>query len=123
MTRLVLLIILALLTWYYFPETRAMLFKVAEPVVLPIMKWDTEEEMAQVGRNVVDQERLTGVMPTGAAWLPWLLSRYATPEARTDPWGTLYQLKVWKDSVWIISAGPDRVRSTADDFHVTTPRG
>jgi len=123
MTRLVLLVILALLTWYYFPETRAMLLKAAEPVTLPIIRWSTEEEMAQVGRNVVDQERLTGKMPRGADWLKWLEVRYASDEARTDPWGSIYQLEVWKDSVWIVSAGPDRIRATDDDFHVTTPRG
>ena len=123
MTRLILLAILALLTWYYFPETRAMLLKAAEPVALPIMRWSTEEEMAQVGRNVVDQERLTGAMPTGEAWLQWLDYRYANTDARTDPWGSIYQLKVWKDSIWIVSAGPDRILATGDDFHVTTPRG
>jgi hypothetical protein len=41
--------------------------------------------MAQVARNVVDQERLTGVLPSGSAWLDWLRYRYATPEAATDP--------------------------------------
>jgi hypothetical protein len=123
MTRLVLLVILGLVTWLYFPETRDMLMKAAQPVVLPIVKWSTEEEMAQVGRNVVDQERLTGVMPTGAAWLSWLEYRYADKAARTDPWDSTYELKVWKDSIWILSYGPDRTRETDDDFHVVTPRG
>lgn len=100
-----------------------MLLRAAEPVALPVMRWSTEDEMAQVGRNVVEQERLTGEMPTGAAWLQWLDYRYASDAARTDPWGSIYQLKVWKDSVWIVSAGPDRIRATADDFHVSTPRG
>ncbi|MGE0158953.1 MAG: type II secretion system protein GspG [Gemmatimonadales bacterium] len=122
MTKLLLLCVLALLTWYYFPETRAMLLDVAEPVVVPLARWSTEEEMAQVARNVVDQERLTGALPKGAAWLEWLESRYATADMMQDPWGSTYQLEASKDSVWILSYGADRTRNTEDDFRVATPR-
>jgi hypothetical protein len=122
MTKLLLLCVLAVLTWYYFPETRAMLLDAAKPVVVPLARWSTEEEMAQVARNVVDQERLTGAIPSGPAWLGWLAYRYATPEAMQDPWGSLYQLHASKDSVWILSYGPDRTRATEDDFRVGTPR-
>ena len=122
MTRLLLLTALGLLTWFYFAETRAILLDVLEPIALPLARWTTEEEMAQVGRNVVDQERLTGVLPAGAAWLDWLRYRYASPEATTDPWGSTYQLVASKDSVWVLSYGPDRTRDTEDDFRVVTPR-
>lgn len=120
---MILLVILGLVTWYYFPETRAMLLDAAEPIVLPIAKWGAQEEMARVGRNAVDQERLTGVLPQGHAWLDWLDYRYGTEEARRDLWGSVYQLTVWEDSVWILSYGPDRTRGTEDDFHVVAPRG
>jgi hypothetical protein len=122
MTRLFLLVALGVVTWLYFPETRAMLLDVAEPVVLPVMRWSTEEEMATVGRNAVERERLTGQLPAGEAWLSWLQFRYASDEARTDPWGSTYQLEVSKDSVWTLSYGPDRIRGTPDDFRVSTPR-
>jgi hypothetical protein len=121
-TKLFLLCVLAVLTWYYFPETRAMLLDVAEPVVLPLARWSTEEEMAQVARNVVDQERLTGSLPKGAEWLQWLEARYASSEMTEDPWGSVYQLESSKDSVWVLSYGPDRTRNTEDDFRVATPR-
>ena len=78
--------------------------------------------MLRVGRNVVEQERLTGHLPSGSGWLSWLDSRYATDESKTDPWGSVYQLLVWKDSVGIVSLGPDRTRLTDDDFQVVTPR-
>lgn len=122
MTRLFLLALLAVLVWVYFPETRAMLLEAAEPIAAPIARWSTEEEMAQVARNVVDQERLTGVLPAGGAWLDWLRARYAAPEVTTDPWGSTYQLDVSKDSVWVVSFGPDRTRNTEDDFRVVTTR-
>ncbi len=122
MTRLLLLILLGVLTWIYFPETRAMLLEAAEPIALPIARWGTQEEMAQVARNAVDRERLTGELPSGSAWLDWLKVRYATPEATMDPWGSTYQIEATKDSVWILSYGPDRTRDTEDDFKVVTPR-
>lgn len=122
MSRLLLLILLGLLTWYYFPETRAMLFDVAEPVVLPLMRWNTEEEMRQIGRNVVEHERLTGEMPSGGNWLGWLDYRYPTEEMHRDPWGSTYQLEVTADSVYVLSFGPDRIRATGDDFRVSAPR-
>ena len=122
MSRLILLLILALVTWYYFPETRAILMEVGEPIVRPIVRWGIEEEMEQVARNVVDHERLTGRLPTGAAWLDWLDYRYSSAEARTDPWGSVYQLSVGNDSVWILSYGPDRTRATEDDLSVSAPR-
>lgn len=123
MTRLVLLILLGILTWYYFPETRAIMMDFAEPVVVPVIRWSTEEEMGQVGRNVVAHERLTGQMPSGAGWLAWLEYRYSTDELKLDPWGSTYQLLVWADSVAVLSLGPDRTRQTEDDFTVMTPRG
>jgi hypothetical protein len=122
MNRLALLVLLALATWYYFPETRAMLLDAAEPLLTPLVRWGAEEEMAQVARNVVDHERLTGELPLGGRWLPWLESRYAGPEARMDPWGSVYQAISSQDSVWVLSLGPDRTRGTADDFRVAAPR-
>ena len=122
MTRLLLLVILAVVTWLYFPETRSIVMNVAEPVVLPVMRWSTEEEMATVGRNAVDQERLTGRLPVGPDWVSWLQFRYPSDEARTDPWGSTYQLEVSKDTVWTLSYGPDRIRGTEDDFRIATPR-
>jgi len=122
MSRLFLLIVLALVTWSYFPETRVMLLDVAEPLVVPIVRWSAEEEMAQVGRNVLEHERLTGTLPSGPAWLGWLDYRYLSPETTTDPWGSVYQLEVTADSVAILSFGPDRTRGTDDDFKVVRPR-
>lgn len=123
MTRLFLLTIVALLTWSYFPETRAMLMDVAEPIVLPIMRWSASEEMSQVARNVVEYERLTGQLPAGREWLEWLDYRYSMDDIKRDPWGSVYQMEASRDSVWIVSFGPDRVRGSDDDFRVASPRG
>jgi hypothetical protein len=122
MTRLILLVILAIVTWYYFPETRVLLLQTAEPVILPIQRWSTREEMTQVGRHVVDHERLTGQVPAGREWLGWLDHRYLSEDVTRDPWGSVYQLTVWQDSIGIVSLGPDRTRLTEDDFQIVTAR-
>lgn len=123
MTRLVLLVLLAILTWLYFPETRSIVLDFAEPVVTPIVRWSTEEDMGQIARNVAEHERLTGQLPAGAGWLPWLEYRYSDSDMWVDPWGSVYQLEATVDSVWIVSFGPDRVRMTDDDFRVGGGRG
>ena len=123
MTRLLLLVILVIVTCAYFTKTRAILLDAAKPIVTPILKWNTGEEMNQVARNVLEHGRLFGQLPSGEAWLGWLDSRYPTTDMRLDPWGSAYQFEVLPDSVAIISLGPDRLRLTDDDFRVTVSRG
>jgi len=120
--RLVLLVILGLCVWYYFPETRALLTDAAAPVLVPVMKWGAAAEMEQLARNVVEHERLTGVMPGGPEWLGWLEYRYPNEGLRLDPWGSTYQLEVTRDWIEVVSLGPDRIRATGDDFSVRASR-
>jgi len=122
MSRLLLLIMLGVVATYYFPDSRQMLLEFAQPVLVPMVKWSTKEEMGQVGRNVIEHERLTGQLPDRRNWLGWLDYRYSSDDLKQDPWGTTYQLQVWSDSVAIVSFGPDRTRRTDDDFQVVTPR-
>lgn len=122
MTRLVLLIILGFVVTYYFPDSRTMLVEVSKPLWVPVVKWDVREEMKQVGRDVANYETNTGRLPERRRWLEWLDYRYATNQLTKDAWGNTYELRVWSDSVGILSYGPDRTRSTEDDFVVATPR-
>lgn len=122
MRKLVLLIVLWFVVTYYFPDSRLMVKQWTRPLWVPVVEWNAKQEMQQVGRDVVDQEVKTGKLPDQRGWLQWLDYRYAMDEMKQDPWGSTYQLKVWADSIAIVSYGPDRTRNTADDFHVTVPR-
>ena len=122
MGRLFLLVVFGLVTTYYFPDSRQMLTDAVEPIVQPVVRWATRDEMATLGRAVVEHEATTGEIPSRRSWQPWLDWRVPTDASRRDPWGTTYQLRAWADSVAIISYGPDRVRNTEDDFQVVTPR-
>ncbi len=132
MTRLVLLSVLCLCTWMYFPESRAILVEATEPLVDPMVErvmrpftsWGALDEMRRVGRNVVAHERLTGDIPEeGGAWAEWLEERYRSRDIGLDAWGEAYRLVVWPDSVGIVSYGPDGLPDTKDDLQVATPRG
>jgi len=120
--KLILLIVLWLVVTYYFPDSRHWLEQWTQPLWVPIVKWDTKEEMAQVGRDVINWEELTGKVPDRRNWLGWLDYKYATEELKQDPWGSTYQLKVFADSIAIWSYGPDRTRNTEDDFQVSQLR-
>lgn len=122
MTRLLLLIILGMVTTYYFPDSRTWIADKTQPLWVPAVKWEVREEMRQVGRDVVAHERNTGQLPRRREWLGWLDWRYSSQELQMDAWGTTYELRIWTDSIGIMSYGPDRTRSTEDDFTVATPR-
>jgi hypothetical protein len=120
--KVVLLLVLWLLVTLYFPDSRSWLKGVTAPVWLPVVKWDTKEEMKQVGRDVVNYEALTGKLPDRRSFNDWMNDRYAAEELKHDPWGSTYDLRVLVDSVAIVSSGPDRTRATADDFEISEPR-
>lgn len=122
MGRLILLIVLGLSAVYYFPDSRQMLMEASEPIMVPIVRWTTKEEMSQVGRDVVAYEQTTGQLPDRRGWLDWLEWRYTLEDSKKDAWDTVYELKVWADSVGVMSYGPDRTRNTDDDFTVVTLR-
>ena len=120
--KLLLLIVLWVAVTYYLPDSRRMLVDLTRPIWIPVVKWNTKEEMKQVGRDVVNYEISTGRLPDRRRWQEWLDYRYALDELTLDAWDNTYQLKVWADSVAIWSYGPDRIRDTEDDLQVSTPR-
>ncbi len=99
-----------------------MLLEAAQPIMVPIVRWTTREEMRQLGRDVVAYEQTTGQLPDRRGWLDWLEWRYTMDDSKQDAWDTVYELRVWADSVGIRSYGPDRTRNTDDDFTIVTLR-
>lgn len=122
MARLLVLSLLCLLAWYHLPEPRMILEGASASLMDPVTRWDAHEEMERIGRNVVAHERLTGDIPTEATWHAWLEARYEGDGAERDGWGSTYELRVWSDSVGVVSLGPDRLPDTDDDLQVVTPR-
>ena len=122
MDRLILLVILGFVSTYYFPDSRQAMENAAGPLIAPLIRWDTKAEMTVVVGNALDHERLTGKLPDRRSWSQWLEWRHPGDEMEQDPWGSQYQLRVWADSVAIVSTGVDRTNGTEDDFSVVVPR-
>ena len=122
MVRLFLLIVLGVVSAYYFPDSRQAMENAAVPILAPLIRWDAKAEMSVLGINALQHEQLTGELPDRRNWSGWLDWRYSTTDITEDPWGSRYQLRVWADSVAIVSLGPDRTRWTEDDFSVVRPR-
>ena len=122
MARLILLILLGLSAAVYFPDSRQMLADILDPVIAPINRWSTKDEMRRVARDVVAYEQSHGQIPNRTGWVEWLEWRYVVDETWKDPWGSAYELVVLADSLGIMSYGPDRTKETEDDFTIMAQR-
>ncbi len=122
MTKLVLLVILGIVAVYYLPDSRRWVVRETRPVWVPVIEWNTKQRMRQIAQDVIADDRRTGRLPDSADWLQWLDYHYTLEQWKTDAWGTVYRLRVWPDSIAIVSSGPDREPGTADDFMVTAVR-
>lgn len=118
MTRLVLLIILGVAVWSYFPESRHFAYEVARPAMTPLFRWQTKKEMNEIARGLQNYERENfGRLPSRRAWPDWLQANYQGEAAR-DSWGGQYLLTADSDSFRIVSPGPDQIYRSEDDLQV-----
>ncbi len=115
MGKFLLLLILALGASLYFPQTRPVVLDVLAPVLNPALTWQTKGEMSQIARELQTLNREGQVLPApGQAFQTWI-GRHFQGGDQEDAWGTPYTLRVWTDSVGIVSNGPDLEIDTPDD--------
>lgn len=118
MTRLILMILLAIAVWSYFPETRHWVYDKARPALTPVFVWQAKKEMNEIARGLQTYERENfGRLPNRREWPRWLESNY-WGDASRDSWGSAYQLVQGSDSFRLISNGPDRIYRSEDDITV-----
>jgi hypothetical protein len=100
----------------YFPQTRPVVLEYLAPVINPVLTWQTKGEMEQIGRELESLNRQGSDLPTpGSSFQHWMEGRFMGG-SKTDGWGVDYTLKVWRDSMGIVSNGPDREIDTPDDI-------
>lgn len=122
MLRLVLLVVLAACTWIYFPETRVYAADAARPVLRPVFRWQTKQEMTSIAHELELAEREGfGRLPDARRFKTWLDQTF-TGDATVDSWGMPYSLTVAKDSFTVVSWGPDALPNTSDDIHIARRR-
>jgi hypothetical protein len=121
MSRLLLLILLGVVTWIYFPESRVFAADAVRPVLTPVFRWQTKQEMTRVAHELELREREGYGLPDSRRFRVWLTTSF-TGEATVDSWGTPYALELQRDSFAVVSWGPDGLPTTADDLQVARRR-
>jgi hypothetical protein len=117
-TRLLLLFTLGVVTWIYFPESRVYAASAVRPVLTPVFRWQTRQEMTTIAHELQLHEREGyGQLPDSRRFKTWLETSF-TGEATVDSWGTPYSLMLQKDSFAVVSWGPDGLPDTGDDLQV-----
>jgi len=122
MGKLVLFAMVALCAGLAIPATRPRILERAEPLLYPVHKWQSENEMEQIAREISSYERTYYKLPVGqGSFFKYMQTEYQE-DSRNDTWGTPYEMRVWADSFAILSAGPDQAIETEDDLRFLTLR-
>lgn len=87
------------------------------PVLNPYRRLRSESEMGKAVRELI-QDRNSGYLRPDPDDFPAYMQREIEDEDGLDAWGTPYRLMPERDSVAIVSAGPDREYATEDDLVV-----
>lgn len=116
MGRVVLILLILLGAAAYFPQTRPVVQEYMGPVLNPVLTWQTNGEMDRIKRELESLNRQGSDLPTpGSSFQAWMVRNFMGG-AKTDAWGVNYTLSLWRDSIGIVSNGPDREVGTADDL-------
>lgn len=116
MGKLFVFLLLALGAALYFPSTRAVVLDTLEPVLNPVLAWQTKSEMDQIARELQMINREGQAIPEpGEQFQAWMGRNFQGGDSE-DAWGNPYTLKLWPDSFGIVSRGPDLEVNTSDDL-------
>ena len=116
MGKFFILIILVLGAAFYFPQSRPVMLEVLGPVLNPVLTWQTEGEITQITRELQMLSRTGQPLPgRGGAFQDWM-NRNFQGGSSLDSCGNTYSLRVWTDSVGVVSRGPDLEINTPDDI-------
>jgi len=104
----------------YFPQTRPVLLDLLNPLLRPVLIWQTKSEMAKIVRELSTMDREGRQLPQpGQEFQRWMERNFQGGSFQ-DSWGTPYLLRVWLDSLSVVSSGPDGVLGTSDDITRST---
>ena len=116
MARVVLVLMILLGAAAYFPKTRPVVQELIGPILNPVLTWQTNGEMARIKREFESLILQGSDLPTpGSSFQAWMVRNFMGG-AKTDAWGVNYTLTFWRDSIGIVSNGPDREVGTPDDL-------
>jgi len=107
----------------YFPRSRAVITDVAEPVLTPVLRWGTTNEVERIVEDLQNEVRTgRGLPQRGEDFRRWMRENYQGESSRFDSWGSPYVLVLRRGSFQVLSPGPDGERGTPDDIAVSGER-
>ncbi|MFC1662362.1 hypothetical protein ACFL3S_13070 [Gemmatimonadota bacterium] len=120
--KILLLLALTLGAALYFPQSRPMVLDTFAPVINPVLRWQTHGELNQILRELqtIQREGRQPLPVPGEDFQAWMDRNFWGGEG-VDGWGNRYTMRTWRDSVGVISRGPDLVIDTPDDLRATLP--
>lgn len=89
----------------------------------PVYRWSVKNEARGLLRELVERERSGSPLPRPADFQEYLRTRTVAEQPVTDRWGSPYYLLMNRDSMAVVSPGPDRRPGTEDDIRASVPRG
>jgi hypothetical protein len=109
------ILVLALIAVLTVPPLRERARPQIEYVLNPIYKWDARNRVNEIYR-VLERERAQGGgMPRPRDFTEFLAARDGA-DASVDPWKVPFFMVESRHTYYVGSAGPDRLRGTADDI-------
>lgn len=112
--------VIALGAVLYFPRSRAVITDVAEPVLTPVLRWGTKNEVERiVGDLQTEVSTGRGLPQQGDDFQRWLRENYQGESSRVDSWDAPYVLQVRRATFQVVSGGPDGQLGTGDDISVS----
>ncbi|MGD2121098.1 MAG: hypothetical protein PVJ76_05110 [Gemmatimonadota bacterium] len=116
MFKIILILLVLFGAALYAPQTRPVVLETISPVVNPVLGWQTKGEMDRIVRELQTRVEQGSSLPEpGNPFQGWM-NRHFFGGASVDAWGVAYTLQIKRDSVQLVSNGPDQEIGTADDM-------
>lgn len=122
--KFVVYILIALGAALYFPQSRAVVMGYAAPVINPVLRWSTTNEMERIVGDLENEAQTRSWIPEpGEEFQDWMARNYQGEDSRLDSWDRPYVLDIGRREFRLLSLGPDGERATADDIVITGESG
>lgn len=132
--KVLLLVVILLGFLWSVPASREKIKDVLRPVGValePAVQWalnptrraGVRREQDFILREIENDRQMGRGFPDARDFEAWVARRVDALNDGRDPWGQPYHLEVTRQTVTVISSGPDRARGTADDVRASRTFG
>ncbi|MEJ2187335.1 MAG: hypothetical protein P8Z36_15595 [Gemmatimonadota bacterium] len=102
-------------------DVRRLLKKPLRPFVTPVQKQHANSEVLEIMRALKESVFRDARVPRTGDFTRWVNARNLTDHNGLDPWGKPYTLLQSRDTLYVVSPGPDTTLNTADDIKAGFP--